>query len=172
MPTPIIFLSLVLVLPCSHSPGAIVRAFGRRSLNQAQRKVEFRAQLFFAPRHPSIVALVIVAAQMQDAVQHQNFNFLGRRVSERARILRCHLHRNGDFARKMFSRVELGRKGEHVGGLVGCAETTVQRLHLSARSQQDIDRALQSGGAAGAGQESLQCQVGQVRNALLKDDHV
>jgi hypothetical protein len=48
------------------SPGAR----SRRSLNQAQRKVEFCAQLFFAPRHPSIVALVIVAAQMQDAVQH------------------------------------------------------------------------------------------------------
>jgi hypothetical protein len=32
--------------------------------------VEFCAQLFFAPRHLSIVALVIEAAQMQDAVQH------------------------------------------------------------------------------------------------------
>ncbi len=45
-------------------------ALARRPFNQAQRQVEFRAQLFFAPSHLSIVALVIVAAQMQDAVQH------------------------------------------------------------------------------------------------------
>jgi hypothetical protein len=53
------------------------RSFDRRSLDEAERKVEFRAQLFFAPGHPSIVALVIVAAQMQDAVQHSNLDFLG-----------------------------------------------------------------------------------------------
>jgi len=77
--------------------------------------VEFRAQLFFAPSHLSIVALVIVAPQMQDAVQHENLNFLGGRVSERARILRCDLRRNGDFARELFSGVGLGGKRKHVG---------------------------------------------------------
>ena len=64
-------------------------SFDRGSFDQAQRKVEFRTQLFFAPCHPSIVALVIVAAQMQDAVQHENLNFLGGRVPERSRIFGC-----------------------------------------------------------------------------------
>ena len=52
------------------------------SLDQPQRQAQIRAQLFFAPRHLSIVALVIVAAQMQNAVQHQNLDFLGRRVAQ------------------------------------------------------------------------------------------
>jgi len=59
--------------------------------------VEFRAQLLFAASHLSIVALMIVAPQMQDAVQHKDFNFLGWRMSEGARIFCCDLGRDGDF---------------------------------------------------------------------------
>src|SRR5208282_310334 len=63
----------------------------RGSLNQAERQVEFLAQLLFAPGHLSIVALVIVAAQVQDAVQGENLDFFGGRVSEGSRIFGCYL---------------------------------------------------------------------------------
>ena len=72
--------------------------------------MEFRAQLFFAASHLSIVALMIVTAQMQDAMQHKNLNFLGCHVSERARIFSCDLGRDGDFARKLVFWVGVGGK--------------------------------------------------------------
>jgi hypothetical protein len=63
MPTPIILIAwLLLALPPNDG--------SRGSLNQSVGKVKNRAQLFFALRHLSIVALVIEAAQMQNAVQH------------------------------------------------------------------------------------------------------
>ena len=37
-----------------------------------------RAQLFFAPRHLSLIALMIVAPQMQESVQHKNLHFFCR----------------------------------------------------------------------------------------------
>ena len=103
---------------------------------------------------------MIVAAQMQDAVQHENFNFLGWRVSERARIFGCDLGRDGDFAGELFSSVGVGGKRKHVSGLVFSAETAVQGFYLCACRYQDIDCALQSGGAAGACDESVQRQAG------------
>ncbi len=51
--------------------------------------MKFCAQLFFASGHLSSVALVIEAAQMQDAVQHKNLNFFRRKVSESPGISRC-----------------------------------------------------------------------------------
>jgi hypothetical protein len=53
--------------------------------------MKFRAQLFFSSCHWSIVALVIVAAQVQEAVQGEDLHFLGGRVSEGSRILGCYL---------------------------------------------------------------------------------
>jgi hypothetical protein len=47
------------------------------SFNQARREMEFGAQLFFAARHCAVVELVIVSAEMQDSVEHQNLDFLG-----------------------------------------------------------------------------------------------
>ena len=46
------------------------------------------AQFFvLSASHLAIVALVIVACQMQDSVQRENFDFFGGGVSECARIL-------------------------------------------------------------------------------------
>jgi len=66
------------------------------------------------------------------AAEEENFNFFGRRVSERMGVVRCDFRRNGDFARELFSSIGLGGKRKHVGGLVFSAETAVQRLHLGA----------------------------------------
>jgi hypothetical protein len=63
MPTPIILIARLL-------PALPPNDGSRDSLNQSVGKVEFCAQLFFELRHLPIVALVIVTAQMQDAVQH------------------------------------------------------------------------------------------------------
>src|SRR5260370_14725591 len=107
---------------------------------------------------------------MQDAMEHENLNFLSRRMSERPRILRCYLGRNGDFAGEMFLSVGLGRKRKHVGRLVWSKETAVQGLHLGARGQQHVDHALQSRGAPGVSRETVERQLGQTRDAFLKDD--
>ena len=73
-------------------------------------QAESRAQLFFASGHLSIVALVIVAAQMQDAVQNENFDLLRGRVPEQACILRCDLDGNGNIAGELLLRSGPGWK--------------------------------------------------------------
>ena len=68
------------------------------SLYQSQWQVQLGAELFFAPSHLSIVALVIVATQMQDAVEHENFNFFGWGMAQIAGIFRGNLRGDGDFS--------------------------------------------------------------------------
>jgi len=132
--------------------------------------VEFRAQLFFAASHLSIVALVIVAAQMQDAVENQDLDFFAGGVSERSRIVGGNFRRDGDVARVARLQSGQGWKRQHVGGLIFAAEATVEFLEFGIRSNQDIDVRAQSGSATGASYKAVERLLGQTHNAFLQND--
>jgi len=107
---------------------------------------------------------------MQHAMQHQDFNLFGGRVSEVASILGRDLGGDGNLARELFWRIGARRKRQYVGGFVFSAETAVQRLHLRARSYKHVYRAFQPCGAPDAREETGERQLGKFRHALLKDD--
>jgi len=44
--------------------------------------MEDPAKLRFLPRHSSIISLVVVPCQMQDAVQYQDLHFFGSRMPQ------------------------------------------------------------------------------------------
>ena len=75
-----------------------------RSINPTGKRSCARS-CAFAPRHLPVVALMIVAAQMQYAVQNKNLDFLRGGMAERARVLRRNLGGNGNFAGKLFARI-------------------------------------------------------------------
>ena len=118
------------------------------------------AQFFFAPRHLSIVALVIVAAQMQNAVQRQDLDFFGRPCVPSARAfwaaISAEIAMSPAIAR--FQSRRCG-KGKNVGGLIFAAKTPVQVPEFVIRSDQNIDRRAQSGGAARARDKAVERQL-------------
>jgi len=88
------------------------------------------------------------------------------------RIPGCDFRRNGDLARELFLLAGLARKREHVGRLVLSTETTVQGFHFGTRRYQNVERTRQSRGMAGATQEAIERQLGEICNALLEDDQL
>lgn len=132
--------------------------------------MEFHAQLSFAPVHSTLVALVIITPQMENPVQGENFDFLGWRVTEGARILRSDGGGNRDVAGEATGPVERGGKREYVGSGVLSAEAPVECLHLGIGGHEDIHPTPQPGGAAGTRNETTERQLGQAGDTLLKDD--
>ena len=65
-------------------------------LNQGNGKTHGATQRCFLARHLSIIALMVIARQMQDTVQHQDFYFLGGGVSQVGGVLCGDLYRDGN----------------------------------------------------------------------------
>ena len=101
-----------------------------RSINP-EGNPQSHAQLSFPARHLPVIPLVIVSAQMQQPVQHQDLHLLGRAVAELARTLAWQSRREMAISPANFFR-DIVRRGKrkHVGRLVFSAKTPVQRLHL------------------------------------------
>jgi len=121
-------------------------------------------------RHGAVVALVIVAAQVQDTVQGENLYFLGGGVSEFLRVLRGDLSGDGDVAGVARFDGGQGRKRQDIGGLILAAKAAVQRFQFAAGSDQDVDRGAQSGGVARPNGKAIESAFAEARDAFLQND--
>jgi len=134
--------------------------------------VEFAAELLLAPCHLAVVALMVVAAQMENSVQDKNFNFYAGVVPESTRILGGDFGGDGDVTGKAFIGIGRGGERKHVRRLIFSAEAAVQGFHLGVRGDEHIDRTVQAGGSACAGDEANERQFGQSDNGLLENYQV
>jgi hypothetical protein len=96
-------------------------------------------QFFFFPGHLALVAFVIVAAQMQDSVQRENFDFFGGRVPKGARIVGGDFRRDSNIAREVRLQARQGGKRQDVSGLILAPKAPVKLPQLRIRSHQHID---------------------------------
>ena len=80
--------------------GAVAGGPGRGlgPLNQADRKAQFAAQGMFFGRHLTMVAFMVVAAEVEKPVQNQNFYFSSEGMSKRSGITGCDLGGDGDVS--------------------------------------------------------------------------
>src|SRR5215472_3327802 len=93
---------------------------------------------------------------MQDAVENKNLHLQGAGVTQTTCVVESNLGRDGNFSGgrvPAILRRRFGWKGQDVRRLVGAAETQVERTHLAAAGDQDVDRTLDSGGFAGSKHE-------------------
>jgi hypothetical protein len=100
---------------------------------------------FFAG-HLAIIALVIEARQMQDAVQRQNFHLVCHRMTQAPGVLPGNVRRDRYFPGNAFALSSCRRRGgkrQYVRGFVCSPESLVQRPQLGTAGDQDIHRATQ-----------------------------
>lgn len=108
---------------------------------------------------------MIIARQVQHAVQNQNFDLVRDAVAQPSGILARNLEAYGNVPTLMPG------KREHIGGFVFVAKAPVQRLHLAPRGNQDRDLTLYSRHGLGASRETLQSdRIHDIRFSI-KDDH-
>src|SRR3974390_3009515 len=74
---------------------------GLDALDESGWKAQIAAQPLFATRHLAVVPLVVVATQVENAVQREDFDFQGRGVSERTGVAGSNFSGDGDVTCEM-----------------------------------------------------------------------
>jgi hypothetical protein len=131
-----------------------------RALDKTVDQTELLAQAKFLARHRAVVGLVIVSAEVEDAVQDEHLQFLRQRVFEAASVGGGDVAGDHDVAGKVACDFGHRRKGEHVGGLVLAAELPVEGAHAAAGDHQDVDLPTQAGSASRSQHEAAQSRLG------------
>ena len=95
---------------------------GVHPFDEAGGKTEFGAPAFFEARHLAAIGLVIVSQQVEDAMEHEDGNFLFDGVSEFASLRAGAAERDGEVAEAGTGR----GKGEDVRRVVFLAEVAIE----------------------------------------------
>jgi hypothetical protein len=119
---------------------------------------------------------MIEARQMENAMKHENPDFLRLGMAQQPGIRAGDIGGDRDFAGEPGPMYETGsrlrRERENVGGLVLPAKTGVQRLHGRTTGNKNVDRAVEAGGLAGAQDETLERLSAQSSHSLVENNHV
>src|SRR5215469_11116023 len=118
-----------------------------------------------------MIALMIIAGQMQDPVQEQNLHFQGGRVPQSVSVRCRHLGGDGDISRQVGHPTRIGRKRQHVGRLILGEKTPVKRPQLTITRDENVDSTAHPGRSPSPRQETPQGIVIQAGHVLLEDDH-
>jgi hypothetical protein len=102
----------------------------------------------FAAGHPACVGFVVVAGQVKQAMEHQNFDFDCNGVALLGGLAEGRGHADGEVARDFLLPLDqrFGGEREDVGGLVEAAELAVQASDGFVRCEEDGDVAMESNG--------------------------
>jgi len=97
-----------------------------------------RAPAFFGAGHLPAVLFVVEAEQVQEAVQHQDFDLALDAVTELPRLPARAPEGDGKIA-EMFGGGG-GWKGKHVGGIIQTAELVIQAAQLDVAGDEATER--------------------------------
>ena len=141
------------------------------SFDQRYGQSELLPQPLFFSGHLTVVALMIVSRQVQDAVQGKNLDFFGGGMSEAAGILGGDLGRDRHISREIARFGGVRRKTEHVRGLVLATETFVQNAKGLIGCDEDRQLTTQSDGTTGAAKEPVERGLAEPWHALFQNHH-
>ncbi len=113
-----------------------------------------------------MVELVIVARQMQHAVENQNLEFIGSRVTVTASIGHSDIGGDGDIA-----TLDTG-KGKNVRGLILLSETAVQLLQAAIPGDQNVDFTRDADKLLRFSGETCQRRLVHTLDHFLENDHL
>src|SRR5260370_31440248 len=112
-----------------------------------------------------MVELVIVARQMQHAVENQNLEFIGSRVTVTASTGQSDIGGDGNIA-----TLDTG-KGKNVRGLILLSETAVQFVQAAIPRDQNVDFTPHAAKLFRFSSETCQPPVGYTLDHFLQNDH-
>lgn len=107
-----------------------------RAMNEIRGEFELCAKLFFFRGHLSVVCLVIVSSQVENAVEHENTQFFVERVIELSGLFCGGVDGDGEVACKVAHLFWCGER-EDVGWFVFAAELFVELFELLVICEKD-----------------------------------
>jgi hypothetical protein len=119
------------------------------ALDEAEGQAEASAEEAFAARHLAGVGLVVVASQMEQAMEHEYFDLGGEGMSLFDGLTEGGGNADGEVAGEVFSADASGGEGENVGGLVFAAKLTIEAANGGVGGEQDGDLSFEPDGGLG-----------------------
>jgi hypothetical protein len=133
---------------------------GRRSLDQALRQTELRSQCALATSHAARIGFVIVARQVEQAVEHQYLKLCFEGVAAHRALPPRRLHADSQIARNflffLVLELLLGWEREHIGRFVLTAINTIEAANRAIGGQEHADFATQPNSGPGTKEETSQ----------------
>ena len=121
-----------------------------------------------------MIALVVEARQVQDAMQRQNFHLVGNRVAQARGAFSGDVRGNryiSGNAPALISFYLRRWKRQYIGGLVGSSESPVKSAQLRTVRHQYIHHATQVDRSPRPQHKAFQCCCAQTRDCSPEDDH-
>ena len=120
--------------------------------------------------HLTAVGFVIHTQQMEEAVQHQDADFVFKRVAECRRLSPCSGGGYGDVA-QVRGRWR-GREGEDVGGVVIAQKFAIKAAEMAVAGDETGERAALSDSVAQSSGEAFQAAPVQFRRGPAEQNYM
>jgi hypothetical protein len=117
------------------------------SFDEALGQAEDGTKAALAARHLTGVRFVVVAGEVQEAVEDQDLNFRGKGVALFDGLAPCGSNADGEVAGDRMRNGAGGRKRQHIGRLVDAAKLAIEATDRCFRGEQDADLAPYTGGS-------------------------
>ena len=128
----------------------------RGAFDESGGKTEVAAECGFLSGHFAVVGLVVLAGEMEETVEEENFYFVAEGVAVGGGLARGSVERDGQVACVLFREL-LGRgEAEDVGGLIFAAEGFIELADGGVGGEKNVDLAAETYGETGAIEEARQ----------------
>jgi hypothetical protein len=118
------------------------------------RQFELGSQHAFAASHLAVVDLVVVAGEVQQPVQNEDFDFRRERMTLLGCLAERRGHADGKVAGEAFGSQAFSGKRQDVGGLVLTAKTTIESANGFISGEQDCDLSAETHCSLRGGEEA------------------
>lgn len=144
--------------------GAYVRFCGcsRGAFDEGGGKAEVAAESCFPDSHFSVVGLVVFAGEMEEAVEEEDFYFVGEGVAVRGCLAGGGVERDGEVTCVFFGELVRRREAEDVGGFIFAAKGFIELAEGGVGGEKNVYLTSETYGETGAIEEARQAGDGKV----------
>jgi hypothetical protein len=123
--------------------------------------VEFAAKGGLEDRHFSFVSFVVLAGEMEEAVEEKDFYFIAEGVAVGGGLAGGGVERDGEVAGVLGGECGWCGEAEDVSGFVFAAEVLVEVAEGWVVGEQDVDCSFDADGGSGAVEEAHEAGAGE-----------
>ena len=142
---------------------------GLHALDETLGEAKAGSQETLAAGHQAGVGFVVVAGEVEQAVENQHLDLGGEGMALFEGLTERGGDRDGQVAGDFFGANAIGGEGKHVGGLVFTAELAVEAADGEVGGELHGDFALEADGGLGQGQKTGQGAGGGQAEILFRD---
>jgi hypothetical protein len=139
----------------------LFRGLSRGAFNEGGGETKFAAKSGFAGRHFAVVGFVVLAGEVEEAVEEEDANFVAQGVAVGGGLAGSSFERDGEVTGVFDGEGRRRGEAEDVGGFVFATEALVELAQGRVAGKENIDCATEADGEASTVEELCQAGCGE-----------